>query len=444
MVLVDWSLLIFAFVAAFVLGAIIGSFLNVCIARLPQEKSLLWPPGSRCGHCFQPVHWYDNIPLVSYWVLRGRCRSCGASFSSRYFFVELATALGFVGLFYLVVVANVHELPANPLLPAGNPLQHLTSTSVVFCVHHAMLFCFLLVVAVCDLDRREIPLSVTFTGTAAGLIMAMIFPWPWPSAPVQPIFRPLPNLFGPGFFNPPPMGLWPWPFWWPLPDWLGLGGDWLTGLLTALVGALVGTLMMRLVRFVFSTGLGIEALGLGDADLMMMAGSFLGWQPIVLAFFISPFVALLLTAGQFLAVWVRRTIKVRIAFDAEDRPVYRVDGREVKQHRLAEVIDQTSEQTGRRRVHIYGPGTMAETVEVVEQAVKRTRVKHVHLTSLLPFGPSLAVGLMVSCLSWQHLFAGPVFLAFQIRVLAFFVVVGTGLMLVLSYLLRLLRSLRGA
>src|SRR5579871_5906936 len=93
MIVAEWSLLILAFVSAFVLGAIVGSFLNVCIARLPQEKSLLWPPGSRCGHCFQPVRWHDNIPLVSYWVLRGRCRSCGATFSSRYFFVELATAL---------------------------------------------------------------------------------------------------------------------------------------------------------------------------------------------------------------------------------------------------------------------------------------------------------------------------------------------------------------
>src|SRR5262249_55300861 len=153
------------------------------------------------------------------------------------------------------------------------------------------------------LDRREIPLSVTFTGTATGLVMAMLFPWPWPAAPVVPAFTPLPTIFGPGFWTRPPMGLWPWPFWWPLPDWLGIGGDWLTGLMTALVGVLVGTLVLRLVRFVFSTGLGVEALGLGDADLMMMAGAFLGWQPVVVAFFISPFVALILTVAQFLTVW---------------------------------------------------------------------------------------------------------------------------------------------
>lgn len=444
MMVAEWSLLMLAFVAAFVMGAIVGSFLNVCIARLPQEKSLLWPNGSRCGHCFQPVRWYDNIPLVSYWVLRGRCRSCGAAFSSRYFLVELATALGYTGIFYLVVIANVHLLPGSPQAPPGSPLHHLTSDAIIFCIHHAILFSFLLVVAACDLDRREIPLSVTFTGAATGLLLAMIFPWPWPRTPVPARFLPLPNLFGNGLWEAPPMGLWPWPFWWPLPEWLGIGGDWLTGLLTALIGLLAGTLMMRAIRWVFSTGLGVEALGLGDADLMMMAGAFLGWQPVVFAFFISPFVAIFLTSGQYLSVWLRRTIKVRIAFNAQDRPVYRVDGIEVKEHRLAEIIDRTSEQTGRRRVHIYGPGTMAETVERVERAVKRTRVQRIHLTGLLPFGPSLAAGLMVSCLCWNRLFGGPILLAFDARVLLAFVGVGTVMMLVMSYLLRLLRALRGA
>ena len=64
----------------FVIGAIVGSFLNVCVARLPFEKSILWP-GSRCGRCFQPIRCYDNIPLLGYWLLRGRCRTCGQPFS---------------------------------------------------------------------------------------------------------------------------------------------------------------------------------------------------------------------------------------------------------------------------------------------------------------------------------------------------------------------------
>src|SRR5262245_49446060 len=102
--------IVFLLFCAFVIGLCVGSFLNVCIARLPLEKSLLWP-GSRCGNCLQPIRWYDNLPLIGYVVLRGRCRTCGASFSIRYLVVELLTGLGFVGLFYLEVVRNVHGWP---------------------------------------------------------------------------------------------------------------------------------------------------------------------------------------------------------------------------------------------------------------------------------------------------------------------------------------------
>src|SRR5258708_22408851 len=94
---------------AFALGATVGSCLNVCIYRIPFEKSLLWP-GSHCGHCFQPVRVYDNIPLVSYWVLRGRCRTCKTPFSIRYFLIELCTGLIFAGLFYLDVGMNVFQI----------------------------------------------------------------------------------------------------------------------------------------------------------------------------------------------------------------------------------------------------------------------------------------------------------------------------------------------
>jgi leader peptidase (prepilin peptidase)/N-methyltransferase len=76
----------------FVFGAVVGSFLNVCIHRLPREESIVMPP-SHCPSCNMPIPWYHNIPLVSYIVLRGRCRSCGAPFAFRYWLVELLTAL---------------------------------------------------------------------------------------------------------------------------------------------------------------------------------------------------------------------------------------------------------------------------------------------------------------------------------------------------------------
>src|SRR3954453_5374348 len=88
------------FILAFIIGAAVGSFVNVVVARLPVEKSLLWP-SSRCGRCLQPVKWDDNLPLVSYLWLRGRGRVCGQGFSSAYFWIELVTGLGFVGLFYV-------------------------------------------------------------------------------------------------------------------------------------------------------------------------------------------------------------------------------------------------------------------------------------------------------------------------------------------------------
>jgi leader peptidase (prepilin peptidase)/N-methyltransferase len=80
----------------FVLGLAVGSFLNVVAARVPLRRSIV-SPGSACMACSTPIAWYDNVPLLSYAVLRGRCRSCGASISLRYPLVELVTALLFAG-----------------------------------------------------------------------------------------------------------------------------------------------------------------------------------------------------------------------------------------------------------------------------------------------------------------------------------------------------------
>lgn len=287
-------MLVFLLVMMFVLGTMVGSLLNVCIYRLPLEKSIIWP-GSRCGSCLQPVRWYDNLPLVSYLVLRGRCRTCGARFSPRYFAVELVTGAVFVGLFCFDVVANVQGLPlADERFRMRMGLFPSPAAWTVF-LYHALLVCLLLVASVCDLDYREIPLAVTIPGTLFGLVGACFLPWPWPWSPApvavagmpptQEWWQVPPNLG-------PKVGLYPWPFWGPLPDWFAPGGNFRTGLVTGMVGALVGTLMLRAIRFVFGLGLGIEALGLGDADLMMMAGAFLGWQPVVVAFFLGVFAGL--------------------------------------------------------------------------------------------------------------------------------------------------------
>jgi leader peptidase (prepilin peptidase)/N-methyltransferase len=305
-------------VLLFVLGAALGSFLNVCIYRIPLEKSIFWP-GSRCGTCFQKIRWYDNLPLVSYFVLRGRCRACKTRFSVRYFAVELLTGLSFAGLFYLEVVVNVNSLiyvdwQPQRVLGMQQPPQvleqqrkwilqsqqmQITRGEVqwkawVAFGYHAILLCFLIVVTFCDIDRREIPPAVTVPGTIIGLIGATLLPWPWPSSPEIALAGMPPEVpwwqLAPAIG--PKLGLYPWPVWGPLPAWLAPGGNWQTGLATGLAGMLAGTLMLRTVRSLFSKGLGMEALGLGDADLMMMAGAFLGWQPVVTAFFVAVLPAL--------------------------------------------------------------------------------------------------------------------------------------------------------
>jgi leader peptidase (prepilin peptidase)/N-methyltransferase len=290
----------------FVLGAAVGSFVNVCVYRLPYERSLFWP-GSRCGKCYQAIRWYDNLPLVSYWLLRGRCRVCGAPFSIRYFLIELFTGLGFCLVFYLVVILNVLHLQFGP----GHYWEHAFGLVpwqgwVVF-GHYAALFSFLLVVSLCDLDDMEIPLSATVTGALVGILSATLFAWPFPEEPSAhasrntlrlPMARP--NVLGHG--PPPPPGLYAWPVWYQdgqpppqLPP-----GSWKLGLLTGLAGAAAGMLLVRGVRFVFTWGRGIEGLGLGDADLMMMAGAFIGWQPVVVSFFLAAFPALFFGLAQLL------------------------------------------------------------------------------------------------------------------------------------------------
>src|SRR5437016_3944166 len=158
-------LIIFLLVNAFVLGTVIGSLLNVCIYRIPLEKSIVWP-GSRCSHCLQPIRWYHNIPLLSYLALRGRCATCGTRFSIRYFLIELLTGLSFAGLFYLEVLANVHDFSAFHQQPVLIAHLHMPSWRgwVVF-GFHAVFVSFLIVATFCDFDHREIPLSLTVTGT---------------------------------------------------------------------------------------------------------------------------------------------------------------------------------------------------------------------------------------------------------------------------------------
>lgn len=134
----------------FILGTLIGSFLNVCIVRLPKEKSVVFP-GSHCVACLKPILWYDNIPLLSWLWLRGRCRNCQASFSIRYLLVEILTGLVFAS-FYVYFGLNWILLP------------------------YLIMMSGFIVATFVDFEYRIIPDEVSVGGMVVGIVLSLFVP----------------------------------------------------------------------------------------------------------------------------------------------------------------------------------------------------------------------------------------------------------------------------
>jgi leader peptidase (prepilin peptidase)/N-methyltransferase len=277
----------------FILGLIIGSFLNVLIARLPYEKSIIWP-SSRCFSCFQAIRLTDNLPIIGYLRLRGKCRNCGAEFSNRYLWVELGTGMGFLALFIFEIVLNWQEIPALKFNWLAKDFTIPPWRFWAFFAYHAFLLSGLIAAAVIDAEHRIIPTLIPYVGVIVGVIGGALLPWPWPNpaaiAGVMPHDRPW-SLSD--YWGMIPLGLQPWPFWGPTFKYLP-PGSFQIGLVTAMFGALAGSLVVRLIKWLFEVGFGREAMGLGDADLLMMAGAFLGWQVAVLSLFVAAPTALIL------------------------------------------------------------------------------------------------------------------------------------------------------
>ena len=142
------------YVLAGLLGAIIGSFLNVCIYRLPRQESVAWP-GSHCPACGQAIRWHDNIPFIGYLLLRGRCRACKGAIALRYPAVEALNAVGYVGMLWWF----------------GPGWEALI---------YAVFYSALLVVAGTDLTHKIIPNAVTYPGVIAGVASAgLVLPLGW-------------------------------------------------------------------------------------------------------------------------------------------------------------------------------------------------------------------------------------------------------------------------
>jgi len=205
-------------------GLLAGSFLNVCIYRLPRDLSVV-RPRSFCPHCQATLAWYDNIPLASYLLLRGRCRGCGAAIGLRYPAVELLTA----GLF------------AAAVLRAGLSLEGLRL---------ALLAALLVGLIFTDLEARILPDEFTLGGIAAALALALL-------APMDPL---LVLLLAPRQWDP---------------RWLSLGEALLGVLVTGSLLWVMGTLYEKVRRR--------EGMGLGDVKMAAMLGAFLGLYGAMLA-----------------------------------------------------------------------------------------------------------------------------------------------------------------
>lgn len=217
----DW-LEVYLGAVVFVFGACIGSFLNVVIYRIPAGESIV-TPRSHC-RCGQPIAWYDNVPILSWFWLRGRCRHCRQPFSFRYPMVELATALVFLGMW------SAHEPPRSLL---------------------AMVFAGIMIpAALIDFDTMEIPDRFSIGGFIAGVLLSCLFPV-------------LHGLAPSGF----------------------LGLDALRGGTVALLGAFVGSGLVLWVALTAELVLRKEAMGFGDVKLMGAIGAFCGWQGAIFAFF---------------------------------------------------------------------------------------------------------------------------------------------------------------
>jgi leader peptidase (prepilin peptidase)/N-methyltransferase len=245
--LATWPMLVALGLGFFLIGAVVGSFLNVCIYRIPMEKSVIWP-GSHCPRCWSAIAPQDNIPIVSWLALRGECRRCGEGIAARYAMIETLMGLLFVSAFVIDVAAA-----------ARGPWWVVPTDGLIAATYHAIFLSLLVAATFIDYDVWQIPDEITVTGMVVGLAMGTI----WPG------IRPAPSA----------------------------ASSHLQGFLVGLTGLLVGAGLTQAVRvtagFVVSfyrdTG---EAMGLGDVTLMGMIGAFLGWQAAVLTFFIGPFFGL--------------------------------------------------------------------------------------------------------------------------------------------------------
>ena len=259
-------LLIFAGIT----GLLVGSFLNVCIFRLPRECMSIVRPRSRCVKCRQFIAWYDNIPVVSWLILGGKCRHCRTPVSARYAVVELVTGIAFAGAAY---VQLYHPLPATEgwHRAAWFAVQAYLTSALIVCTF-------------IDLEFTILPDEITKSGIVLGLVAGT-------AAPIIYYFTG-PDGGGWNLVWPPGVDSIPQP-------WVRWG---LRGLATAAAGALVGGGSIWLVGIIGKVLFRKEAMGFGDVKLLAFLGAFLGPRSVLAGFFVAVLLGALFGIGKFIAV----------------------------------------------------------------------------------------------------------------------------------------------
>ena len=229
-----------------ILGAMIGSFLNVVIYRVPRDQSIVLP-NSACPSCRTPLRPYDNIPILSFLILRGKCRTCKNPISIRYPIVEALTAI-------LFVLVTIHD-------------------GVSFSLPFDLAFVAALVALVfIDAEHMLLPNVITYPGMIFALVMRLAVPY----------------LAGPAHLDDLPG----------LMQWLPSLPMWSVSLIGAAIGALAGGGSLWLMGFLWEKLRGVEAMGLGDVKMMFMVGAFLGWRLTILTIFAGVFSGSLIGIGM--------------------------------------------------------------------------------------------------------------------------------------------------
>jgi leader peptidase (prepilin peptidase)/N-methyltransferase len=233
----------------FLFGIIVGSFLNVCITRIPEEISIV-SPGSRCPKCGTPIKAYDNVPVFAWLWLRGKCRACGAPISAMYPLIELATGLLFVAAF----------------LEFG-----ITQATVKW----LFFTCLILILTVTDLRVRLLPDVVNWPGFAAGLTFSA--------------------------FVPPDHGLAGFLVWRFLQ--VRLPG-FAAGILDGILGAAFGSFLLWGLAAGYKAARGHEGMGMGDVKMIAMIGAFLGLRGTFLTLLLGSLLGSVIGIGLIVALYL--------------------------------------------------------------------------------------------------------------------------------------------